>query len=60
MNDEHDVHSQDAYAARRTRILAPRTGDIGRELAMELSEFLGLSEDDVCQRLDSGTADFTH
>ena len=44
---------------RRTKILAPRTGDVGRELAMELSEFLGLGEDDVRQRLESGTVNFT-
>jgi len=57
--NERTLHSQDVYAARRSSILAPRTGDIGRELAMELSEFLGLAEDDVQQRLESGTANFT-
>jgi 2-polyprenyl-3-methyl-5-hydroxy-6-metoxy-1,4-benzoquinol methylase len=60
MNDEPNLHSQNTYTARRTRILAPRTGDVGHELAMELSEFLNLAEDDVRSRLESGTADFTH
>src|ERR1044071_8800465 len=48
-----DRYSQDSCIARRTAILAPRTGDVGRELAMELAEFLGISEADVCERLAS-------
>src|SRR5215470_5074901 len=59
MNGIDESHSQNAYALRRKQILAPRTGDVGRELAMELSEFLGLSENDVRRRLASGTANFT-
>jgi SAM-dependent methyltransferase len=59
MESHHELYSEETCAARRTAILAPRTGDIGRELAMELSEFLGLPQADVRARLASGTASFT-
>ncbi|HUK32550.1 MAG TPA: hypothetical protein VLV86_01490, partial [Vicinamibacterales bacterium] len=60
MNDiDVQRHSEEMYAARRAAILAPRTGDIGRELVMELSEFLRIPEGEIRARLQSGTANFT-
>ncbi len=60
MNESDDLYSVEKCSARRTAILAPRTGDVGRELAMELAEFLGLPEDEVRARLADGTASFTN
>src|SRR5579871_2565337 len=60
MNERDHLYSAEKCSARRTSILAPRTGDVGRELAMELAEFLGLPEHDVRARLADGTASFTN
>ncbi len=59
MTERDDRYSLENCLARRTAVLAPRTGDVGRELAMELAEFLGLAEDDVRRRLADGTTSFS-
>jgi 2-polyprenyl-3-methyl-5-hydroxy-6-metoxy-1,4-benzoquinol methylase len=49
---------QDAYDARWRAALAPRTGDIRRELASEAAEYLGLSLEDTLQRIEQSATDF--
>jgi len=45
--------------ARLTEILAPRSGDMGKELTLELSEYFGLPPADIEQQLAGATASFT-
>lgn len=59
MNATDDLYSPKRCEAKRTAILAPRTGDVGVELEIELSEFLGIPKEDVRARLAAGTASFT-
>lgn len=49
---------QDVYEARWRAALAPRTGDIRRELASEAAEYLGLSLEDTLQRIEQSATDF--
>jgi len=42
-----------------TTVLAPRTGDLGEELTLELSEYFGTSLDDIRARLAGATESFT-
>ena len=53
------AYSEHECSARLTTLLAPRTRDIGKELALELSEFFGTSLDDIQERLAVATASFT-
>ncbi len=53
------VYSESACGARLAAILAPRTGDVGRELALELSEYLGIPIAAVDALLLDATARFT-
>lgn len=58
-SDSQRVYSQHECAARLTTLLAPRTGDIGEELTLELSEYFRISRDDIRERLLGATANFT-
>ena len=49
---------QDMYEARWQAALAPRTGDIRRELASEAAEYLGLSFEETLQRIEQSATDF--
>jgi 2-polyprenyl-3-methyl-5-hydroxy-6-metoxy-1,4-benzoquinol methylase len=49
---------RDEYDARWRAALAPRTGDIRRELAAEAAEYLGLSLEDTLQRIDQSATAF--
>jgi 2-polyprenyl-3-methyl-5-hydroxy-6-metoxy-1,4-benzoquinol methylase len=53
------MYTVEACSARWRRVLAPRSGDVRQELAMELSEYLHLSRDDVLGRFDDAPARFT-
>lgn len=53
------MYSEADCAARLTKILAPRTGDMGRELTLELSEYFGTPQNDIERRLADATASFT-
>ncbi len=46
------------YAARWRAAIAPRTGDVRRELTLEASEYLGLPYDEVERRVESSATDF--
>jgi SAM-dependent methyltransferase len=46
------------YTTRWQAALAPRTGDIRRELTMEAAEYLGISFDEAAQRVESSGNDF--
>src|SRR3954462_11103388 len=52
-------YTQESCASRLTRILAPRTGDMARELELELSEYLSLPLEQVNARLTHATETFT-
>jgi SAM-dependent methyltransferase len=54
-----NVYTERECSARLTTLLAPRTGDAGEELALELSEYFGTSVDDIRERLAGATASFT-
>lgn len=56
MNATHDSPSD--YAARWRAALAPRTGDVRRELIMEASEYLGISLEDVEHFVERSGEDF--
>jgi SAM-dependent methyltransferase len=58
-SDRPRGYSEGECAARLTTLLAPRTGDLGGELALELSEFFGTSLDDIRARLAGAMANFT-
>lgn len=49
---------QDTYDARWRAALAPRSGDIRRELASEAAEYLGLPIEDTLQRIEQSATDF--
>jgi 2-polyprenyl-3-methyl-5-hydroxy-6-metoxy-1,4-benzoquinol methylase len=49
---------QAAYESRWRAALAPRTGDIRRELALEAAEYLGLSFEEALQRIERSGLDF--
>ena len=49
---------QGRYEARWKAALAPRTGDIRRELASEAAEYLGLSLEETLQRVEQSATDF--
>jgi len=53
------MYTVDECSARWRRIFAPLTGDVRKELAIELSEYLHLSIDDVLRRFDDAPARFT-
>jgi len=46
------------YEARWKAALAPRTGDIRRELASEAAEYLGLSLEQALQRIEQSSTEF--
>jgi 2-polyprenyl-3-methyl-5-hydroxy-6-metoxy-1,4-benzoquinol methylase len=46
------------YDARWRAALAPRTGDVRRELALEAAEYLGLSVDETQKRIERSGTDF--
>jgi SAM-dependent methyltransferase len=58
-SDGRAPYSETECTARLTTVLAPRTGDIGEELALELSEYFGTSPEDIRLRLAGATASFT-
>jgi SAM-dependent methyltransferase len=58
-SDGQRVYSEHECAARLATLLAPRTGDIGEELTLELSEYFRTSQDDIRARLLGATANFT-
>jgi SAM-dependent methyltransferase len=58
-SDVRLTYSEHKCSARLTTLLAPRTGDIAGELALELSEFFGTSVDDIQARLAVANASFT-
>lgn len=60
MAGRDEPYCEEKCLARRTAILAPRTGDVGQEVGLELAEFLGVPVDDVRARLADGTASFTN
>ncbi len=49
---------RDAFDARWRAALAPRTGEIRRELALEAAEYLGLSFEETLQRIERSGMDF--
>jgi 2-polyprenyl-3-methyl-5-hydroxy-6-metoxy-1,4-benzoquinol methylase len=53
-----DLTVQDTYEARWRAAVAPRTGDIRRELASEAAEYLGLSLEDTLQRIEQSATEF--
>ena len=53
------MYSHADCAARLTKILAPRTGDMGQELTLELSEYFGRPAADIERQLAGATASFT-
>ena len=53
------MYSEADCASRLTDILAPRTGDMGKELTLELSEYFGKPAGDIEQQLAGATASFT-
>ena len=53
------MYTIEECSARWRRIFAPQTGDVRQELAIELSEYLQLSIDDVLRRFDDAAARFT-
>jgi len=58
-SDVRNAYSERECAARLTALLAPRTGDPGEELALELSEYFGTTVNDIRERLAGATASFT-
>ena len=46
------------YAARWRASLAPRTGDVRRELTMEAAEYLGITFEEAARRVESSGEDF--
>lgn len=56
MNATH--HASDDYAARWQAALAPRTGDIRRELIMEAAEYLGITRAEAERRVERSGEDF--
>ena len=55
----HTTHSTPAdYDARWRAALAPRTGDIRRELAMEAAEYLAIPLEEAQRRIDRSGEDF--
>jgi 2-polyprenyl-3-methyl-5-hydroxy-6-metoxy-1,4-benzoquinol methylase len=58
-SDDLRAYSERECAARLTTLLAPRTGDIGEELTLELSEYFRTSLDDIRARLSTATESFT-
>jgi SAM-dependent methyltransferase len=54
------MYTLDECAERWRRILAPRTGDVRQELAIELAEYLHLTVDEVVVRFADASARFTH
>jgi len=53
-----DCAVRDAFDARWRAALAPRTGEIRRELALEAAEYLGLSFEETLQRIERSGIDF--
>jgi SAM-dependent methyltransferase len=53
------AYTEGECSARLTTLLAPRTGDAGEELALELSEYFRTPVDDIRLRLVGATASFT-
>src|SRR5262245_54605038 len=53
------LYSESECAARMATVLAPRTGDLAEELTLELSEYFGMSLDDIRARLAGATESFT-
>ncbi len=53
------MYSEAECADRLTRILAPRTGDLRRELTLELSEYSGRPAAEIERQLDGATETFT-
>lgn len=51
-------HASHDYAARWRAALAPRTGDVRRELIMEASEYLGISLEEAERRVERSGEDF--
>ena len=49
---------RDTFDARWRAALAPRTGEIRRELALEAAEYLGLSFEETLQRIERSGMDF--
>ncbi len=58
-SDLPNAYSERECSARLTTLLAPRTGDAGEELALELSEYFRTPVDDIRVRLAGATESFT-
>jgi 2-polyprenyl-3-methyl-5-hydroxy-6-metoxy-1,4-benzoquinol methylase len=53
-----DSMVQDNYEARWRAAMAPRTGDVRRDLAMEAAEYLGLTLEETLRRIEESATDF--
>jgi 2-polyprenyl-3-methyl-5-hydroxy-6-metoxy-1,4-benzoquinol methylase len=53
------MYTEAECAARLTKILAPRTGDMGKELTLELSEYFSRPAAEIEQQLAGATENFT-
>lgn len=58
MKPSHTGAAIAEYDARWRAALAPRTGDIRHELALEAAEYLGLSVEEAQQRIERSATDF--
>ena len=58
MKPSHRVATITEYDARWRAALAPRTGDIRYELALEAAEYLGLPVEDTLQRIERSATEF--
>src|SRR5262249_126531 len=54
-----ELYTEAACIERRTRLLAPRTGDIRAELILELREYSGLDTNEIEDRLHGATQRFS-